>query len=78
MVMVKSSLKVLQRLTSIGGEIGITLAIDGDTRQKIGHMQVLITRLMKAFLNSDRTSSTNVDCLLTKVAGQALAMQLFQ
>ncbi|XP_052162979.1 uncharacterized protein LOC127780063 [Oryza glaberrima] len=112
MVLVKSSLKVLQRLTSIGGEIGITLrykilkhpfllrnlaeilgdnnnnqelrklvagilrnlAIDGDTRQKIGHMQVLITRLMKAFLNSDRTSSTNVDCLLTKVAGQALAM----
>ncbi|EEC82589.1 hypothetical protein OsI_27143 [Oryza sativa Indica Group] len=101
-----------KRLTSIGGEIGITLrykilkhpfllrnlaeilgdnnnnqelrkhvagilrnlAIDGDTRQKIGHMQVLITRLMKAFLNSDRTSSTNVDCLLTKVAGQALAM----
>ncbi|EEE67723.1 hypothetical protein OsJ_25403 [Oryza sativa Japonica Group] len=101
-----------KRLTSIGGEIGITLrykilkhpfllrnlaeilgdnnnnqelrkhvagilrnlAIDGDTRKKIGHMQVLITRLMKAFLNSDRTSSTNVDCLLTKVAGQALAM----
>ncbi|BAT02980.1 Os07g0654000 [Oryza sativa Japonica Group] len=101
-----------RRLTSIGGEIGITLrykilkhpfllrnlaeilgdnnnnqelrkhvagilrnlAIDGDTRKKIGHMQVLITRLMKAFLNSDRTSSTNVDCLLTKVAGQALAM----
>ncbi len=37
-------------------------------------MQVLITRLTKAFLNLDRTSSTNVDCLLTKVAGQELAM----
>uniref|UniRef100_A0A0E0ANL7 Uncharacterized protein n=1 Tax=Oryza glumipatula TaxID=40148 RepID=A0A0E0ANL7_9ORYZ len=112
MVLAKSSLKVLQRLTSIGGEIGIALrykiskhpfllrnlaeilgdnssdqelsklvagilrnlAIDRDTRQEIGHMQVLITRLMKAFLNLDRTSSTNVDCLLPKVAGQALAM----
>uniref|UniRef100_A0A0E0LP67 BLE2 protein n=1 Tax=Oryza punctata TaxID=4537 RepID=A0A0E0LP67_ORYPU len=112
MVLAKSSLKVLQRLTSIGGEIGIALrykiskhpfllrnlaeilgdnssdqelsklvagilrnlAIDHDTRQEIGHMQVLITRLMKAFLNLDRTSSTNVDCLLQKVAGQALAM----
>uniref|UniRef100_A0A0E0QC27 BLE2 protein n=1 Tax=Oryza rufipogon TaxID=4529 RepID=A0A0E0QC27_ORYRU len=112
MVLVKSSLKVLQRLTSIGGEIGIALrhkiskhpfllrnlaeilgdnnsnqeliklmagilrnlAIDGDTRQKIGHMQVLITRLIKAFLNLDRTSNTKVDCLLPKVVGQALAM----
>ncbi|KAF2924225.1 hypothetical protein DAI22_07g254200 [Oryza sativa Japonica Group] len=96
MVLVKSSLKVLQRLTSIGGEIGITLRykilkhpfmlrnlaeILGDNNDnqelrklKIGHMQVLITRLTKAFLNLDRTSSTNVDCLLTKVAGQELAM----
>uniref|UniRef100_A0A0D9X2A1 BLE2 protein n=1 Tax=Leersia perrieri TaxID=77586 RepID=A0A0D9X2A1_9ORYZ len=111
-VLVKSSLKVLQRLTSIGGEIGVALrykiiknpfllrnladilrdnssdqelsklvagilrnlAIDGDTRKEIGQMQVIITRLMKAFIKSDRTSSTNVDCLLPKVAGQALAM----
>ncbi|XP_015646076.1 uncharacterized protein [Oryza sativa Japonica Group] len=111
-VLVKSSVKVLQRLTSIGGEIGIALrykiskhpfllrnladilgntsshhelsklvagilrnlAIDGDTRQEIGQMQVLITRLMKAFIKSDGTSSTNVDCFLPKVAGQALAM----
>uniref|UniRef100_A0A0D9X2A6 Saposin B-type domain-containing protein n=1 Tax=Leersia perrieri TaxID=77586 RepID=A0A0D9X2A6_9ORYZ len=111
-VLVKSSLKVLHRLTSIGGEIGIALrykiskhpfllrnlaeilednknnqelsklvagilrnlAIDGDTRQEIGHMHVLITRLIKVFLNLDRTSSTNVDCLLPQVAGQALAM----
>ncbi|KAF0907322.1 hypothetical protein E2562_015823 [Oryza meyeriana var. granulata] len=111
-VLLKSSLKVLQRLTSIEGEIGITLryriskhpfllrnlaeilgdnsskqelwklvagiirniAIDTDTSKEIGHMQVLITRLMKAFLNSNGPSSTNVDCLLPKVAGQALAM----
>ncbi|EEC84089.1 hypothetical protein OsI_30397 [Oryza sativa Indica Group] len=111
-VLLKSSLKVLQRLTSIEGEIGITLrhkiskhpfllrnlaeilgdnsitpelrklvaeilrnlAIDRDARQEIGQMQVLITRLMKAFLNCNGPSSTNADCLLPKVAGQALAM----
>uniref|UniRef100_I1QCS2 BLE2 protein n=1 Tax=Oryza glaberrima TaxID=4538 RepID=I1QCS2_ORYGL len=111
-VLLKSSLKVLQRLTSIKGEIGITLrhkiskhpfllrnlaeilgdnsitpelrklvaeilrnlAIDRDARQEIGQMQVLITRLMKAFLNCNGPSSTNADCLLPKVAGQALAM----
>uniref|UniRef100_A0A0D9X2B5 BLE2 protein n=1 Tax=Leersia perrieri TaxID=77586 RepID=A0A0D9X2B5_9ORYZ len=111
-VLVMSSLKVLQGLTSIEGEIGITLrykiskhpfllrnlaeilgdsnntqesrklvagilrnlAIDRDTRQEIGHKQVLITRLIKAFLSSSGPSSSNVDCLLPKVAGQALAM----
>ncbi|BAT02990.1 Os07g0655201 [Oryza sativa Japonica Group] len=111
-VLLKSSLKVLQRLTSIEGEIGITLrhkiskhpfllrnlaeilgdnsitpelrklvaeilrnlAIDRDARQEIGQIQVLITRLMKAFLNCNGPSSTNADCLLPKVAGQALAM----
>uniref|UniRef100_A0A0E0AL17 BLE2 protein n=1 Tax=Oryza glumipatula TaxID=40148 RepID=A0A0E0AL17_9ORYZ len=112
MVLVKSSLKVLQRLTSIEGEIGKALrykiskhpfllrnltdilrdnirdqelkklavgilrniSIDGNTRQEIGNLKVLITRLMKAFLNLRRTSNTNVDFLLPKVAGQALAM----
>ncbi|KAB8105799.1 hypothetical protein EE612_039849 [Oryza sativa] len=112
MVLVKSSLKVLQRLTSIEGEIGKALqykiskhpfllrnladilgdnirdqelkklavgilrniSIDGNTRQEIGNMKVLITRLMKAFLDLHRTSNTDVDFLLPKVAGQALAM----
>ncbi|BAT02965.1 Os07g0651600 [Oryza sativa Japonica Group] len=112
-VLLKSSLKVLQRLTSIEGEIGITLrykiskhpfllrnlaeilgdsssnnqelrrlmagilrnlAIDKDTRQEIGQMKMLITRLMKAFLDSNGSFSSNVDCLLPKVAGQALVM----
>jgi hypothetical protein len=112
-VLLKSSLKVLQRLTRIEGEIGITLrykiskhpflfrnlaeilgdsssnqelrklvagilrnlAIDRDTRQEIGQMQVLITRLIKAFLDSNGPSSSDVDCLLPKVAGQALVMR---
>ncbi|EEC66714.1 hypothetical protein OsI_33048 [Oryza sativa Indica Group] len=111
-VLLKSSLKVLQRLTRIEGEIGITLrykiskhpflfrnlaeilgdsssnqelrklvagilrnlAIDRDIRQEIGQMQMLITMLMKAFLDSSRSFSSNVDCLLPKVAGQALVM----
>uniref|UniRef100_A0A0E0I509 BLE2 protein n=1 Tax=Oryza nivara TaxID=4536 RepID=A0A0E0I509_ORYNI len=110
-VLLKSSLKVLQRLTSIEGEIGITLrykiskhpfllrnlaeilgdssssnqelrrivagilrnlAIDRDTRQEIGRMQILITTLMKAFLDFKGLYSSDVDCLLPKVAGQAL------
>ncbi|BAF22400.2 Os07g0651600 [Oryza sativa Japonica Group] len=113
-VLLKSSLKVLQRLTSIEGEIGITLrykiskhpfllrnlaeilgdsssnnqelrrlmagilrnlAIDKDTRQEIGQMKMLITRLMKAFLDSNGSFSSNVDCLLPKVAGQALVLE---
>ncbi|EEE67719.1 hypothetical protein OsJ_25397 [Oryza sativa Japonica Group] len=63
-----------QELSKLVAGILRNLAIDRDTRQEIGHMQVLITRLMKTFLNLDRTSSTNVDCLLPKVAEQALAM----
>ncbi|EAZ18457.1 hypothetical protein OsJ_33983 [Oryza sativa Japonica Group] len=112
-VLIKLSLQALQRLTSIEGEIGMTLrykitkhpfllrnlaeilrdssssnqelrrlvagilrnlAIDRDTRQEIGQMQVLITRLIKAFLDSNGPSSSDVDCLLPKVAGQALVM----
>uniref|UniRef100_A0A0D3G6X8 BLE2 protein n=1 Tax=Oryza barthii TaxID=65489 RepID=A0A0D3G6X8_9ORYZ len=112
-VLLKSSLKVLQRLTSIEGEIGITLryrisqhpfllrnlaeilgdsrssnqelrrlvagilrnlAIDRDTRQEIGQIKMLITRLLKAFLDSNGSFSSDVDCLLPKVAGQALVM----
>uniref|UniRef100_A0A0E0EFF2 Uncharacterized protein n=1 Tax=Oryza meridionalis TaxID=40149 RepID=A0A0E0EFF2_9ORYZ len=116
-VLLKSTLKVLQRLTSIEGEIGITLqykiskhpfllrnlaeilgdssssnnnqelrrlvagilrnlAIDRDTRQEIGQMKMLITRLLKAFLDSNRSFSSDVDCLLPKVAGQALICKL--
>ncbi|EEE52145.1 hypothetical protein OsJ_33979 [Oryza sativa Japonica Group] len=37
-------------------------------------MKMLITRLMKAFLDSNGSFSSNVDCLLPKVAGQALVM----
>jgi hypothetical protein len=111
-ILLKSSLKVLQRLTSIGGEIGITLrykisnhpflltnlaeilgdnkssqesiklvagilrniSVDGNTRQEIGHIQLIITMLMQIFLNAEVSQSTNIDPLLRKVAGQALAM----
>jgi hypothetical protein len=111
-ILLKSSLKLLQRLTSIGGEIGITLrykisnhpfllrnlaellgnnrssqesikivaeilrniAVDGNTRQEIGQIQLIITMLMHVFLNAEGSPSTNADRLLRKVAGQALAM----
>ncbi|EEC82587.1 hypothetical protein OsI_27141 [Oryza sativa Indica Group] len=64
----------MQELRKLVAGILRNLAIDRDTRQEIGQMQVLITRLMKASLNSDGPSSTDGDCLLPKVAGQALAM----
>lgn len=111
-VLLKSSLKVLQRLTSIDGEIGITLrykiskhpfllrnlteilghsmssqefkklvaailknlAVDGNTRQEIGHIQPIITMLMQLFLSAEAITSTNADHSLQKVAGQALAV----
>ncbi|XP_037476043.1 uncharacterized protein LOC119353527 [Triticum dicoccoides] len=115
-ILLKSSLKVLQRLTSIGGETSITLrykiskhpfllsnlsgileddkssqisrklvagilrniAVDEKTRQEIGRFQMIITKLMQAFLYSEGTMSTNDDHLSRKVAGQALAMLTIQ
>ncbi|XP_044452838.1 uncharacterized protein [Triticum aestivum] len=111
-LLLKSSLTVLQRLASIGGEIGITLrykiskhplllrnlaetleyngssqeliklvagilrniAIDGNTRQEIGRIQLIIIRLTQTFINGEGTMSTNADHLSRKVTGQALAM----
>ncbi|TVU37480.1 hypothetical protein EJB05_10796, partial [Eragrostis curvula] len=112
-VLMTSSLKLLQSLTSIHGDIGITLrhkisknpfllrnladvlgdsmnsqelrklvtgilrnlAIDRDARQAIGRVQVILSRLMHAFLTPVGASSTESDHrLLRKVAGQALAV----
>ncbi|KAK3127892.1 hypothetical protein QOZ80_7AG0579780 [Eleusine coracana subsp. coracana] len=50
------------------------LAIDGEARKVIGHKQVIISRLMHAFLTQDGSSSTESERLPRRVAGQALAM----
>jgi hypothetical protein len=52
------------------------LAIDGDERQAIGSNQVIISRLMHAFLTPGGSSSTDIESglLFQKAAGQALAM----
>ncbi|RLN08166.1 hypothetical protein C2845_PM11G17740 [Panicum miliaceum] len=50
------------------------LAVDGNTRQEIGCIQVIIARLMQEFLSLGRPSATHADHVLRKVAGQALAM----
>ncbi|PUZ75124.1 hypothetical protein GQ55_1G124100 [Panicum hallii var. hallii] len=50
------------------------LAVDGNTRQEIGCIQVVITRLMQEFLSLGRPLATHADHVLQKVAGQALAM----
>ncbi|CAN6231285.1 unnamed protein product [Urochloa humidicola] len=111
-VLVTSSLQLLHRLTSINGEIGITLrhkiskhafllrnlakilqdsrssqelrklvagilrnlAVDGNTRQEIGCIQVIVARLMQEFISLGQPSGTHADHMLRKVAGQALAM----
>ncbi|KAG2645348.1 hypothetical protein PVAP13_2KG421930, partial [Panicum virgatum] len=95
-VLVSSSLKVLYRLISVEGEVGITLRhnvcknpfllrnlaeILGDSMRSqelrilaIGHIKLIITRLMTAFVTPDGPSSTESDWLLRKVSGQALAI----
>jgi hypothetical protein len=52
------------------------LAIDRDARQGIGRNQVIISRLMHAFLTPGGSSSTDIESglLFQKAAGQALAM----
>ncbi|RLN36161.1 hypothetical protein C2845_PM03G14730 [Panicum miliaceum] len=56
--------------------IGIlrNLALDANTSKEIGRIQVIIGRLMDAFLKSSVISCKNPNWLLQKVAGQALAM----
>lgn len=50
------------------------IAIDGNTRQDIGRIQLIITRLKQTFLNAENPMIANADHLSLKVAGQALAM----
>ena len=111
-ILMRSSLKLLKRLSKTGGEIGITLrhkisehplllrnladilddrfngqgvrkvvigilrnlALDANTSKEIGRIQVIIGRLMDAFLRPSATSCKNANRLLQKVAGQALAL----
>ena len=111
-ILMRSSLKLLKRLSKTGGEIGITLrhkisehplllrnladilddrfngqgvrkvvigilrnlALDANTSKEIGRIQVIIGRLMDAFLKPSATSCKNANRLLQKVAGQALAL----
>ncbi|RCV14294.1 hypothetical protein SETIT_2G414100v2 [Setaria italica] len=110
-VLVMSSLKLLHSLTSISGEIGITLrhkiskhpfllrnlayilvdnmsntesrklvagilrnlAVHENARQAIRRIQVIISRLMHAFLTPE-PSNADDDRLLRKISGQALTM----
>ncbi|WVZ66869.1 hypothetical protein U9M48_016032 [Paspalum notatum var. saurae] len=58
----------------LAAEVLRNLAVDDNTRQKIGRVQRIIARLMQAFLAPDLSSCTDGDRLLSKVAGQALAM----
>ncbi|KAL6841884.1 hypothetical protein ACP4OV_028396 [Aristida adscensionis] len=50
------------------------IAIDSNARQAIGRNQVIISKLVCAFLTPDGPSSIEADWVLRQVAGQALAM----
>ena len=54
------------------------LAVDERARQEIGHVHLIITWRVQAFLNTEEITSVNADRLLRKVAGQALAMLTMQ
>uniref|UniRef100_I1QCR0 BLE2 protein n=1 Tax=Oryza glaberrima TaxID=4538 RepID=I1QCR0_ORYGL len=61
-------------LKQLAAEILKNLAMDRNTSADIGHILVIISSLMRAFLSQDPSSSTNSNHLLWKNAGQALAM----
>lgn len=50
------------------------LAVDGNSRQEIGCIRVIITRLIQEFLSLGQPLGTHADHKLPKVGGQALAM----
>ncbi|KAI5008474.1 hypothetical protein ZWY2020_009522 [Hordeum vulgare] len=55
-------------------EIIRNLAMDGNTSAEIGHIRLIISRLMYAFLRQDAPSSGDTEQLLPMIAGQALAV----
>ncbi|XP_044951296.1 uncharacterized protein LOC123401533 [Hordeum vulgare subsp. vulgare] len=64
-----------QQLKELAAEILRDLAMDGNTRQEIGHFQAIISRLVHAFLRRDVVPSvTDSDKSLQIIAGQALTV----
>ncbi|XP_037476047.1 uncharacterized protein LOC119353532 [Triticum dicoccoides] len=61
----------LRELTS---ELLRNLAMEGNIKDEIGHIRVIISRLMHAFLSQDALSSTDSDQRLRMKSGQALAV----
>ncbi|KAI5008466.1 hypothetical protein ZWY2020_009514 [Hordeum vulgare] len=83
-----SSLELLRRFSSTKGEFGWrsqelreltsellrNLAMVGNTKEEIGQIRVIISRLMHAFLSQDALSSTDSGQRLRMKSGQALAV----
>uniref|UniRef100_A0A8I6Y7F9 BLE2 protein n=2 Tax=Hordeum vulgare subsp. vulgare TaxID=112509 RepID=A0A8I6Y7F9_HORVV len=63
-----------KELRELAAEILRNLAMDGNTREEIGHFQDIISGLVHAFLSRDAPSLTDSDKSLQIIAGQALAM----
>ncbi|XP_044318337.1 uncharacterized protein [Triticum aestivum] len=62
-----------QELKELTAELVRNLAMEGNVKE-IGHIPMIISRLMDAFLSESARSSTDSDQLLRMIAGQALAL----
>uniref|UniRef100_A0A0D9X291 Uncharacterized protein n=1 Tax=Leersia perrieri TaxID=77586 RepID=A0A0D9X291_9ORYZ len=63
-----------KELTGLTIDILTKLAMNESTRQEIGSIQVIVQRLMCAFVAQDGLPGARSDCLMTVKAGQALSM----
>ncbi|XP_020196325.1 uncharacterized protein [Aegilops tauschii subsp. strangulata] len=63
-----------QELRELTAELIRNFAMDGNVNNEIGHIPMIISRLMHAFLSQGASSSAVSDQLLRMNAGQALAL----
>ncbi|VAH43086.1 unnamed protein product [Triticum turgidum subsp. durum] len=63
-----------QELRELTAELVRNFAMDGNVNNEIGHIPIIISRLMHAFLSEGASSSADSDQLLRMNAGQALAL----
>ncbi|VAH27271.1 unnamed protein product [Triticum turgidum subsp. durum] len=63
-----------QELRELTSELLRNLAMEGNTKEEIGQIRVIISRLMHAFLSQDALSSTDSGQRLRMKSGQALAV----
>jgi hypothetical protein len=63
-----------QELRELTAELLRNLAVERNIKEEIGHIPVIISRLMHAFLSQGAPSATDSNQLLRLISGQALAV----